>query len=166
MKIIETTVYTYNELSDDAKKEARDWYRAGNNYYFLSESMNEYACELLKKNKIKSDYFQVYYSLSYSQGDGAMVELTGQWKAWRVSVKQAGYYNHERSTSITLTSVKTGEYAPDKTAEDFEENVYIPMCKKLAQFGYDFIESEDNDDNIAINIVLNEYTFTGDGKRF
>lgn len=166
MKTIETTVYSYDELSDDAKEEAREWYREGNDYAFLSEAMREYAGELLKENKIKSDDFKVYYSLSYCQGDGAMIEMSGYWKAWHVSVKQSGYYNHERSTDITLASVKTGDYAPDKTAKDFEENIYIPMCLKLRDWGYNFIKSEDSDENIAENILANEYTFTIDGKIF
>jgi hypothetical protein len=167
MKIIETNVYTFDELDEKAKEEARDWYRQGNDYAFLSEAMQEYASDLLLKNKIKDvDGLKVYYSLSYSQGDGAMVEMVATWKAWRVTVKQRGHHSHERSTDITLASIKTGEYAPDVTAKDFEENVYIPMCKQLAKYGYDFIEYEDINESVNEMILANEYTFTIDGVRF
>lgn len=169
MQIIETIVYTYDELSDKAKEKARDCYIQGNDHPFLSDAMDEYATDLLIENKIKADNFKVFYSLSYSQGDGAMVELDATWKAWRVTVQQRGHYYHERSTEITLTSLKTGECAPDKTIKDFEENVYIPICKKLEKYGYDYIEYEDSEESIKEMMVSTEsdqYTFTVDGTRF
>ena len=166
MKIIETKVYTFDELSDEAKETARAWYREGNDYPFLSDYMQEEAGELLKKAKIKTDDFKVYYSLSYSQGDGAMIELEGTWKAWNVKVTQSGHYSHERSTTIALSSMKTGEYAPEEKEKDFEENVYIPVCIALKKYGYECIEYENSNESVDETIQANEYTFTEDGTRF
>ena len=167
MKTIETNVYTFEELDEKAKEKAREWFRDGNDYTFLNEAMEEHAIGLLAKAKIKDvGEFRVFYSLSHSQGDGAMIELDATWRAWRITVKQRGHYSHERSTEITLTSLKTGEYAPDARFKDFEDNVYIPMCLALKKYGYDYIEYEDSNECIDENIIRNEYTFTIDGERF
>ena len=166
MRIIETEAYQFDELSDTAKEKARDWWKEGNDYPFLSEEMEETAIDLLLKYKIKdASDLKVYYSLSYCQGDGAMVEFVADWKAWRVTVKQYGHYSHERSTTIELTSNKTGEYAPAETETDFEENVYIPMCLELKKYGYDFIDTENEDEYVDENILANEYEFHAEGAR-
>lgn len=166
MRTIETKVYTFDELDEKAKDKARTWWKECNDYPFLSEAMHEEAGELLKKAHIKAETYSTYYSLGYCQGDGAMIALSGTWKSWNVSVKQVGIYSHERSTDITLTSTKTGDYAPEKTAKDFEENLYIPLCKKLRDYGYALIEEENSDEYVEGTILANEYTFTIDGKRF
>lgn len=49
--------------------------------------------------------------------------------------------------------------------KEFEENILVPMFKKLARLGYDYIECEDSEENVAENIRINEYTFTKDGER-
>lgn len=166
MKIIETKVYTFEELSPEAKEKAREWYREGNDYPYLEEEMNYKAGELLKKAGIKNADYSVLYSLSYSQGDGAMIKLTADWKAWRVVVKNSGHYSHERSTTIELTSLRTGEYAPVKTVEDFEENVYIPLCIELRDYGYDCIDYEDSDESVDEMLIANDFEFTSEGKQF
>lgn len=166
MRTIETKVYTFDELSEEAKEKAREWYHTNNDYPFLSEDMNVIAGELLKDAGIKNADYQVFYSLSYCQGDGAMIELTADWKAWHVVVKHSGHYYHERSTTIELTSNKTGEYAPIETVEDFKENVYIPLCIELKKYGYECIEYEDSNESVDEVLINNEYEFTSDGKRF
>lgn len=164
-RIIETEVFTFDELSEEAKEVARQWYREGNDYPFLSEFMDIKAGELLLDAKISGEH-KVFYSLGYCQGDGAMVELTGDWKAWHVSVKHAGHYYHERSTTITLESRRTGQPAPVATIERFQEEVYVPLCKALRDFGYECIEDENSNESVDETIRANEYEFTSDGKRF
>ena len=40
MEVIETVVYSFDELNDQAKERARDWYRDGLEYPWFSESMD------------------------------------------------------------------------------------------------------------------------------
>lgn len=86
MKIIETKVYQFDELSDAAKEKARDWYRestAGDN--FFSECVLDDAEECAKLIGLtigrarggKAPAF--YWSGFSSQGDGACFE--GHWTA-------------------------------------------------------------------------------------
>lgn len=157
-------VYTFDELDEKAKEKAREWYRDGNEYYFLSENMTEYAGALLKWLKIDTFDFKVYYSLSYSQGDGAMVEIKGTWKSYNVTVKQSGPYYHYNSKTIALESTKTGKDASSKVYEQFND-IYVELCKKLTQYGYTLIEYENSNDSVDEMITCNEYMFLVDGTR-
>lgn len=60
-------IYKYNELSDDAKAKAFEWFesvRADENYIFTDD------CEYSLRLRFPNSELQVQYSLSYSQGDG------------------------------------------------------------------------------------------------
>lgn len=60
-------IYKYNELSDDAKTKAFEWFksvRADENYIFTED------CEYDLKSLFPNSKLRVQYSLSYSQGDG------------------------------------------------------------------------------------------------
>lgn len=159
------TVYTYDELSDQAKEKARQWWIDGLEYDDLSDAMSEHLTEvLLPKYKMQCDDAKVYYSLSYSQGDGAMFEGTVYWKSWRVDVRQSGHYYHYNSKTFWNTeSVKTGKDMPDETAKLFNEQ-YVALCQELEKYGYDYIEYEQETEVIEDNIRANEYEFYEDGK--
>jgi len=157
-------VYTLDELSDEAKDKARDWYRMGNQFDFMGEEMQYLADELLKENKIKCDDASVYYSLANCQGDGAMIEINGTWKSYSVGVKQRGHYHHYNSKEITLESIKTGKDADEKVYNEFNA-LYVDICQQLERKGYDFIDAENSDECVDDNISCNEYTFDIDGNR-
>lgn len=169
MKTIHTDVYTYNELSNDARAKAREWYvEKVETFDFLFEYLNEYAIELLHEAGITdcSDA-TVRYSLSCSQGDGAMVDIPFSkilidGKPHTLTVKHEGRYSHYNSKFITLVN-EDGEEVDSK---DFDEKIYIPLCRKLEKAGYEYIDCAQSDEQVSENLILNEYTFTSDGKRF
>ena len=99
-----TLIYQYDELSDEAKKKARDWYRRGNcddTYWskyvihdaatvagFLGLDINQTAYKTMGgETKYKPT---VYFSGFWSQGDGACVE--GTWRASDVKVDELKEY--------------------------------------------------------------------------
>jgi hypothetical protein len=128
--------------------------------------MHEDAVYLLEKAGFSDiDIKNVYYSLSYCQGDGAMVEFTGVYKNYIVSVTHSGRYYHERSTSITIEDVETEEDADAATYKDIEENALVPLFKELARSGYSFIDVENDPVNVSETIRSNEYTFDINGER-
>lgn len=49
MRIVETKAYTYDELSDDAKEKAREWYRSIEGGSFISESISDASAQSLKE---------------------------------------------------------------------------------------------------------------------
>jgi hypothetical protein len=159
-------IYTFDELDEKAKEKAREWFRVGNDYPSLHEDLTEKANELLKDAKIKADDIKVYYSLSYCQGDGAMIEMSGTWGKFNFKVKQSGHYYHHNSKNIELW-VETGELSLDADESDYNafNDLYVDICLKLAKYGYNHIDSENEDKNIEENIIANEYTFLADGTR-
>ena len=163
MKKYTVDIYNYTELNDKAKEKAREWYKEGDELPFLPEDIKEHAIELLKENKIEvSEDIKVYYSLSHCQGDGVMIEFTGTWKNLNVTVKQSGHYNHERSTSIDI-STEMGDDVYEEVYAEFTENVYVPLCIKLRDSGYDTIESMSNDEFVSDALTVNDYEFYSDG---
>jgi len=171
MKIIETKVFEYDELSKEAQEKAREWFSNGNDYPFLSESMEYTLAELLKACDWQCDDAKIYYSLSWSQGGGAMFEgnvhFTYKKRKYIATVRQAGYYYHYNSKEFDIVSdddEQSEVYEGD--LNEYFNNNYVDICKKLAKEGYRYIEDEDSEETIAENIRANEYTFTEDGKRF
>lgn len=104
MRIKQTRVYQYNELSDEAKEKARDWYRKGNcedTYWseaviddaatvagFLGLDINQEAYKTIGGETRHKP--AVYFSGFWSQGDGACVE--GTWRASDVKVDELKEY--------------------------------------------------------------------------
>jgi hypothetical protein len=79
-RVTETTVYQFDELSDEAKEKAREWYRQGNvTTRFWSECTIDDAKEIGKL--LGMDIDNIYFSGFWSQGDGACFEgKTGKYK--------------------------------------------------------------------------------------
>jgi hypothetical protein len=170
MKIIKTKVYEFDELSDKAKEKAREWYRDGDDLPFLEEYMREKAQDILAEWGIKeAEAVKPFYSLSYCQGDGAMIEFSGMWGEWHVKVKPSGNYYHYNSKEFDIwRDINDGadiENADEKTCEEFNEE-YVRACHKLEGAGYAEIEYQRSGEVVDENIRANEYTFTETGKRF
>lgn len=164
-RIIESTVYTFDELTEEAKAVAIENYREGQDFPWLSDDMSNYLEELLAKHKITYEFTpNLYYSLSYSQGDGAMFEGKLFWKAWQIEVKQSGHYYHENSkTYWNSVSVKTGKDITNQAAKQFDD-LYIEICKAVAKYGYDSMEAQNADENISTYLLEMDYEFTAEGK--
>ena len=105
MRTIETKVYKFDELNDEAKERARQWWREGGTDCELSELCFDDAVECAKIIGIDIDTKQVprmdgrfnehpkiYFSGFSSQGDGACFE---------------GYYSHEKGSTKAIR-----EHAP------------------------------------------------------
>lgn len=172
MRTAQTKVYSFEELSKEAQKKAVDYFRETNDFFFLEDCMNERLHKLLQENKIKDDNdtseagtkpTQVFYSLSYSQGDGAMFEGVFFWKSYTAVIKQSGHYNHYNSKIIELYSTKTGKDAKEDVYTEFND-IYINICKQLEDYGYSIIEEENSEEHIKDMIHANEYEFISTGE--
>lgn len=164
-------LYKLEELSKEAQKKAHSKWVENNDYHFLSDYLAERLHELLEENNIKDTNdtskpgtkpTPVFYSLSYSQGDGAMFEGDFEWDDYRVNIQHAGHYYHYNSKIINIESIETDEEASEKVHADFDE-IYIKICKELERYGYDFIEQEDSFENFQEMCEANEYTFLENG---
>ncbi len=162
------TLYTFDELSDEAKLKARNDFNKDEDYPFLADDLREYIHEELMEAGYTVEgvatsanpSIRPLYSLGYSQGDGLMFEATITDKDGnKYTIKHKGHYYHERSTEIEGVD-KNGEDIDTKT---FEETFYIPLCKRIAQRGYDAIEYQESEEYFRETCEANNYTFREDG---
>ena len=130
-------IYTYEELSDDAKEKARDWYRSIDDANFWAEFVIDNAKEVAALMGWEID--KIYWSGFSCQGDGACFtgmmrykkgcakfvkaytndeELNRIAKAWqdlqrrnfyalRASVKHRGHYSHEMCTEFECEDTRS-----------------------------------------------------------
>lgn len=170
----EYNIYTFDELSQEAKDKARENFNQNDNYPFLSDDMNERLHELLEDNKIKDTNdtskagttpTQVLYSLSYCQGDGCMFEGNFEWNGYNVNVKHRGHYYHENSKTITITD-EEGNYIDTDEPEEAFNALYVSICKELEKYGYDIIEYMQSEECFRETCESNDYTFLSDGTMF
>ena len=166
MKIIkrEFKVYSFKELSREAKDKAMEDWNYDDELEWLQDDMEYKAEELLKKNKIEGDLQNVFYSLNYCQGDGAMFEGNFKWKGYFVDIVQSGHYNHYNSKTIIICD-NNGEKVSDKIDKEFDD-LYVEICEELAQYGYGSIEYEQSEDNLKELFEANDYQFVENGEIF
>jgi hypothetical protein len=147
MKTISINLYTINELKEQFPKgyeKAIQKMREENEYWGLSDYMNDNLRELLDNTEIKlvEGYkMQVFYSLSYCQGDGAMFEGTFLYRdKYYITAKQSGHYYHYNSKNITVEEedIDGNEVDTGEIEEEFNK-IYVDICDELEKIGYDYI---------------------------
>ena len=83
MRTIETQVFKYDELTDEAKAKARAWYMGvacqdnewfENEYEYIDTVASIIGISVEKKSGRNSNFSAIYFSGFYSQGDGACFE--------------------------------------------------------------------------------------------
>lgn len=140
---IEKEIFTFDELNDDAKKKAIKYFLANEEYPFLEDEMGEEAERLLEENFPGATLNGTNYSLSYSQGDGAMIEFEFPIKAFNDKYKvlsndevtrlensvgdiavvhNGGFYYHEYAFKIVFETY-------NNYAEDIEDKFYDALTK-------------------------------------
>lgn len=215
MRIIETKVYKYEELSDDAKAKARDWYREANaddNYFAehitddFAETLKAFGFDVIEgtaRNGARRS--TIVWSGFSSQGAGA--GFSGSWCAsefkpealladrppvWPESsgghacpanaelhriaselrkCANAGLTGADISVSrdffMCLESTCYGDCDEDSPNEHSE--CFIEAARDLAHGFYSALEAEydwqNADEQVADNIIANEYEFTEEGER-
>lgn len=160
MKEVTIKLYTYAELSEEAKAKALAKYNEVNDDPMLQAHLGNLVKEELDARKIKydTDSINVLYSLGYSQGDGLMFEGTLYDDHGRtIKITHAGHYYHSHSREIDYPEASEREYS------DFEK-VYQAVCKKTEKAGYDEVEYQQSEENFREACEANEWTFEADGK--
>jgi hypothetical protein len=201
MRTIEVKQYQYDELSDEAKSRARDWWReASEGYIYWSWPVTEdflTVCDALGVDiaERRGGTKRLYWSGFGQQGDGASFEGSYRYKEGSVeAIKQHAPNDkdlHSLAESLvslqmkydgelTATITTHGNYSNSGTMcvetlrgdeEEADENVSWEMrglMRALADWFYKQLESaydaEQEDDNVAENIRINEYWFLESGQ--
>ena len=187
-------IYTYEELSDEAKAKARDWYRKNDDNEY-SEFVIDDAKEVAALMGWEID--KVYYNGFWSQGDGACFEGTLRYnkgcaklvesyapldkelhriaKAWqtlqgrssyalRATVKHRGHYYHEMCTVFDCENTRNQYDLLNAGKEDDTKEI----ARDFMRWIYKRLEAEYeysvSDEVVEENIIANGYEFTADGE--
>ena len=155
MREITQKIYNFNELDEEIQKKLIEKEKENQKELFcecfLLEEMQEKAKELLQKYfKNNATFESVFYSLSYCQGDGAMIEFELKYYNKIVKIKHNGHYYHESSFLLY------GDELTEKQEKQLKEKIYEMNCE-LSKYGYDLIEFEPSDNEIVDILNENEY---------
>lgn len=192
-KTIRTKVYSFGELSDDAKQTAIENYRRTNesDWSFETECLTDYFVERAEAAGFENPRFQ--WRLSCSQGDGVSFSADGYGNIRDLFRKVLGD-GKETTIDIILDNINediagnTGRYcyASDDQIEisvsygrdlpnvedvvykvrDMISDIYLQLCSDLENIGYKQMEYLESDEYISETMEANEYLFTKDGRIF
>lgn len=161
MKTIELKIYSFNELSDKAKQYAINKYYENETYDYLEEDMYYNLIDLINENECKHENIKLFYSLSYSQGDGVCFtgEITKNGKTLKLTHKH--WYYFASSVNMDFIDNETGEDID--TVEELK-NIYFDICNKLEKIGYSILEYRMNENEFTEHCEVNEYMFLENGQ--
>ncbi len=156
MKTRTINVYTFGELSETAKKRAREWYRQGNGDGGAWDALQEGAKEIglkicnLDPHRANSgsfewDALEVAEEIISNHGEGCETHKT----ALRY-LPQLKKENDENDS-------ETRENTEQEFLSDLLEDYRIMLVKHL--------EHENSDEVVEENITINEYEFDEKGNR-
>lgn len=153
-------IYNFDELNEDVKKELiekeiENQHEAYCNYS-LKYDMKYYANELLKKyfKNNNAELKNIYYSLSYCQGDGAMFEFDLYYYNKYVKIKQYGHYYHKYSFIIDSWELT------EKQEKQLKEKV-LKMFEKFEDYGWDLVDYRITEAEAIEILQENEYLEDG-----
>lgn len=182
MRVIEKTIYQFDELTDAAKGQAREWFRTASAHdTWWSESVIDDAKRI--GAMIGFDVDEIYWRGFWSQGDGACwtgsvfyaagcaaavarecprdAEIQRIARAWR-DLQRRNFYQIRGGVSANDRYMRTSvdAYRADdanQIVSDFADWIYRSLEKE-----YDYRMSDEYVDG---DIRANEYEFDEDGNR-
>lgn len=183
MRTVTKTIYTFDELSDDAKERAREWYRScGDTWGWQSEWWNS-AKEFSRIAPIKireADYERGHVSIEWTGPNYALrfdhsdniAELTGL-RAWKW-LSNNGWFDWARKNSAgecTMTGY-CGDCSFSDALEPYERNpravpdlkqVFYEMAQAWVFAARRDMEHSYSDEAVDESIIANEYEFDSEG---
>ena len=185
-----TKVYTFEELSDDAKVKARAWYREGAFDYEWWEFVYEDAKQCAEIIGIDID--KIYFSGFWSQGDGACFE--GSYKYKKGALKAIKEHAPKDTTlhgialalqkeqkkhfyQLSAHTKQRGHYQHSGCMRvdvynqdgEIDNDEITDQLRYFADWIYTRLEAEydfmNADAQVDENIISSEYEFTEEGKR-
>ena len=192
MRTVRTKIYSFAELSKEAKERAIKAFRDTNYENIELDSFSDYCVDVASEKGFKDA--KIRYSLSYSQGDGlsfdADMNIEQLIREAKPDIKtsvldvlcnysvhsckaNAGHYAYASESDIEFYLDGVDSYKPLNRLteyvaeiESYIQDKYMNICSTLQADGYAEIEHQDSDEYIIETIEANEYEFTADGKQF
>ena len=189
MKIKSYKVYDFNELTEEAKKNAINKYYESEDYSFLTMYLEDELYSLDVLNIFKSVNLQ--YSLGYCQGDGLsfscnidfdkFIDNYTYFSKWKESQKRAlkqlvynvhssgntqlYYFSSRKDIRFDFYIDEEYPLLENKLNEAICElqNYYLNICQELEKYGYSIIEYRMDNEEFLEHCQVNNYTFREDG---
>ena len=160
MRTTKINVYQFKELKPEIQEKVLNRFRENEEFYFLSDMLNEHLTYLLEKNKIKSlEEIKLYYNLGYSQSDYLVFEGLFKHKGFITRIT-------ERQQYPLIESNKENDKEITEKEEEKLIKIYNDLMYELKKYGYSLIDETLEDQNIKENIEINEYEFLENGDIF
>ena len=170
MKTITTTVFTFDELDEDAKETARDWFRQGIYDFDWYDSIYEDAKQVgLIITAFEPDrYCEANFAESAEETAHLIVDNHGDMCE---TYKTSDEYLKSRDIIINeAPRDDDGEFESvlrlDDDLDELDSEYLKSLCEDyriMLRQEYEYMSSDECVDD---NILANEYTFTGTGERF
>lgn len=153
-------IYNFDELSEDIRQKLIEKEIEYQHELYcedcLESDMRYKANELLKKyfKNNNAELKDVYYSLSYCQGDGAMFEFDLYYYNKHVSIKHYGYYYHMYSFTVDTWELT------EKQEKQLKEKV-LKMFEEFEDYGWDLVDYRITEAEAIEILQENEYLEDG-----
>lgn len=183
IETVTRALYQFDELSDDAKERARDWYRGcGDTWVWASDWIASIqAFERIAPVRVRGwdiDRALVYvewsgpdYASRYDHSD-AIAELSGlrawkwlqnnNWFKWAADNKQ-GACNMTGYCADCPFGDAIAAYADKPLNLPDLEQVFYEACQAWVYAARDDMEYSYSDESVDVHIRINEYEFTAEG---
>ena len=156
MEVIEVEIYTFDELDDEAKEKAREWWRSDLDYPWFSESIDSikdfcgYFGVTLKDWQIGGgsgrDYIKTDASNNNFRGKKLSEFSRGAHDGWWLdAILWDEFYDQFKKTGDAKYS--------------FEQALEEAICVIQRDIDYQY-----SDESVDENLRINEYKFTKEGK--
>lgn len=153
-------IYNFGELNEDIRQKLIEKEIEYQHDIYcedcLKSDMKYKAKELLKKyfKNNNAELKDVYYSLSYCQGDGAMFEFDLYYYNKYVKIKHYGHYYHSRSFIIDTWELT------EKQEKKLKEKV-LEMFEEFEDYGWDLVDYRITETEAIEILQENEYLEDG-----
>lgn len=153
-------IYNFDELSEDVKRKLIEKEIEYQHEAYcedcLESDMKYYANELLKKyfKENKAELKNVYYSLSYCQGDGAMFEFDLYYYNKHVQIQHYGHYYHKYMFIVDDYELT------EKQEKQLKEKV-LKMFEEFENYGWNLVDYRITEAEAIEILQENEYLEDG-----
>jgi hypothetical protein len=174
-RTVRTKVYKFNELSDESKEKAIEWYRSGGNidgdfdWECLQDDAKAVGLKIISlddhrpnKGEFISSAEDTAQKIAINHG-----EIAETYKTATQYLKDRGALVAKYSDGIEKNKVaEDNEYEFDKECDDLDIEFLHDILEDYRIISNKSEEYRNSDECIIETIIANEYEFTQDGRRF
>jgi len=158
MEIVEVSVYKFEELSDSAKDNARAWFREGNDYPWWDDSLGSIKAFCKELGVEIKDYQVGMWGHSYLDTNAKNHHFRGR------KLKDVKRDQNPTGYCLDCTLWETFHDTWKETGDPlgaFKDAIHEAVRDIVKDMEY-----QDSDEVVDEMLIMNEYEFDEDGKRF